>query len=589
MQNPFGYFVLLTKIFGKIIEYTNIHKTAGKNGASGNFVSGPLGAPAKMPQGQDPDYQLSILDASLRTWFANIPDWMRNLGNEFTDDLASENPPSFGVAYLHIFYHTCLILLHRPKMMTILRENPKNVQRSPAFSVCHNSASEVTAVIRKVQTVNQDLYYMTAFVAFCIFQSGLIHVMAAQVSSDAQVVENSKRNADLHLSALAGVAKYWFMAGRLHDVLKGLIATSGMMKEAGSMIMSGAAAAESDNARQGIPQMQAGGAAASMAAAAQGNSMNSHLRGSPPVLVQQPGGLRDGSPNHGLPMGLSANMVPNPNVIQGNVPPGVIPVQSPPQRISMGGPSPMMDVANSRGGLPASGANMQSFTAQLQEAGIPLTMPMDLNQMPMGIQGMSMGQMNAQAMFARNGGNNASSGGLQQQMRNSMGPNTSLPQQNPMVPTSFTAQLAGGLPNDPRMPLGGGPGMNPAGPSGRGFGMPNASQPSTDDLLSSYNFLSGNPFTTSPPPPQATAAMMGGQGGPQGGQPRQGQNQQGGPGMMQMPPHHQQFGYGPGGGHAMDAFQLESSLGTSESDLERVLGGPISGNMGSFFKDTIQY
>ncbi|KAI8848272.1 fungal-specific transcription factor domain-containing protein [Chytridium lagenaria] len=300
MQNPFGYFVLLTKIFGKIIEYTNMHKASGKNGAASNFVNGPLGAPAKLAQGQDPDFQLSILDASLRNWFGNIPDWMRNLNGEFTDELASENPPSFGVAYLHIFYHTCLILLHRPKMMTILRENPKNVQRSPAFSVCHNSASEVTAVIRKVQGVNPDLYYMTAFVAFCIFQSGLIHVMAAQVSSDAQVVENSKRNADLHVSALAGVAKYWFMAGRLHSVLKNLIESAGLMKEAGFLTMTGASAAESDG-RSGM-QMAAGMGMPSGG----GPSVPPHLRQSPPVLVQQ-GGIRDGSPNNGLPMGVPAS------------------------------------------------------------------------------------------------------------------------------------------------------------------------------------------------------------------------------------------------------------------------------------------
>ncbi|KAJ3098486.1 hypothetical protein HDU97_003985 [Phlyctochytrium planicorne] len=553
-QNPFGYFVLLTKVFGKIIEYTNMHKNSGKNGNATNFVNGPLGGPAKLTQGQDPEFQLSILDASLKNWFTNIPDWMKNLGGDFTDDLASENPPSYGVAYLHIFYHTCMILLYRPKMMTILRDNPKNVQRSPAFSVCHSSASEVTSVIRKVQNVNPDLYFMTAFVAFCIFQSGLIHVMAAQVSSDAQVVENSKRNADLHVSALAGVAKYWFMAGRLHSVLKNLIESAGLMKEAGFLTMS--SAAESDR----IDMRSAVGSGNGMPSAG-AQPILSQMRASPPVLVQQ-AGIRDGSPNNGIPISVSQGPLAGMPLGPGG--PGMIPVQSPPHRINVGGPSPMMETNPGRP-MPTNAGGAGGYPSQ-QASSMQMPMAMDLN-IPMTM-GMNM-PMVTQPMYPHN-----QQGGMPQSM-----PRNHAMQDAPLGHGQYSQAMQN--PYDPRMASDARSGMQMGGPSGpnanmaRNFGM-NPSQATTEELLNSYNFLSANPFNTAPP--AQGNGMMPGPGNQNARQPMMGM--QGGMPGQQIHPGQGYTGYGAPGQHPMDSFQMGGAL-PSDPELERVLGGSINN---SFFK-----
>ncbi|TPX32106.1 hypothetical protein SmJEL517_g04685 [Synchytrium microbalum] len=210
LQNPMGYFILLTKIFGKIVEYSNQFKNHQRTNP--NATSNP-----------DADYQLSILDASLRDWFASLPHWMRQIGDEFVWDMASTSAPSWHTAYLHIFYHTCVILLHRPKMMAGLRDCPPTVQFSPSFMLCHTSAQEISQIIGKVALTNPCFHYFSPFVGFCVFQSGLIHVMAAQVASDQAVVQTAQRNVENHVGALQGIAKYWFMAGRLHAVLKNLI------------------------------------------------------------------------------------------------------------------------------------------------------------------------------------------------------------------------------------------------------------------------------------------------------------------------------------------------------------------------------
>ncbi|TPX33152.1 hypothetical protein SeMB42_g07511 [Synchytrium endobioticum] len=210
LQNPIGYFILLTKVFGKIVEYSNQFKNYQRTNP--NATSNP-----------DADYQLSILDASLRDWFASLPHWMRQIGDQFVYEISSTSASSWHTAYLHIFYHTCVILLHRPKMMAGLRDYPPTVQFSPSFMLCHTSAQEISQIIGKIAVTNPCFHFFTPFVGFCIFQSGLIHVMASQVSTDPGVVSTAQRNVENHVQALQGTAKFWFMAGRLHAVLKNLI------------------------------------------------------------------------------------------------------------------------------------------------------------------------------------------------------------------------------------------------------------------------------------------------------------------------------------------------------------------------------
>ncbi|KAJ3205986.1 hypothetical protein HDU67_008520 [Dinochytrium kinnereticum] len=251
-HNPFGYFVLLTKVFGKIIDFTNHFKSksmAAAAAASAVKVTSTYedaGLVMNAFDGMEMDYQLSVLDASLRNWYSSLPDWIQNIdGVEFSFDAVGERP-TYVVAYLHIFYHTALILLYRPKMMTALRENPKTVQYSHAFAVCQTAASEVSKVVLLVGRTNPDFNYMTAFVAFLIFQSGLVHVMAAQVSSDPVIVETARSNVEHHVVALCGVSRYWFMAGRLHMVLKNLIQTADVARESGVVGITDTIQAEAD-------------------------------------------------------------------------------------------------------------------------------------------------------------------------------------------------------------------------------------------------------------------------------------------------------------------------------------------------------
>ncbi|KAI8853653.1 fungal-specific transcription factor domain-containing protein [Chytridium lagenaria] len=185
-HNPFGYFVLLTKVFGKIIDFTNNHKSQSIAALSKTSTPDTTRTMSSVNE-MEMDYQLSVLDASLRNWYSSLPEWIQDAGEaeEFDRaDVLSTNHerPTYIVAYLHIFYHTALILLYRPKMMQHVRDNPKTVLYSHAFSVCVSAAQSVSSVIARVAKTNPDFNFMTAFVAFLIFQAGLVHVMVAQVA-----------------------------------------------------------------------------------------------------------------------------------------------------------------------------------------------------------------------------------------------------------------------------------------------------------------------------------------------------------------------------------------------------------------------
>ncbi|KAI8802203.1 fungal-specific transcription factor domain-containing protein [Cladochytrium replicatum] len=227
-QNSTGYYILLTKIFGKIVEYSNQHKSLSPRRGHQQVTDGhraqAVAQGRSFPGPLDADYQLSVLDASLRDWMSSLPDYIRIVDDQFTVNHNPDSSAAWIPPYLHIYYHTCVILLHRPKMMGLICDTPEQVRYSSCFKACRSAASEICNLIEKVMKSNPNWNYICPFVAFCIFQSGLIHVMSAQmVEDDSSSISRSK--VEIHVRALGAIARYWFMAGRLHSVLASLIDT----------------------------------------------------------------------------------------------------------------------------------------------------------------------------------------------------------------------------------------------------------------------------------------------------------------------------------------------------------------------------
>ncbi|KAJ1535903.1 hypothetical protein HK096_001422 [Nowakowskiella sp. JEL0078] len=238
-QSSSGCFVILAKIFGKIIEFRLNNKLIEKRKADAtkgglNIMGSVIGAfstYSNFSTGQDLDHQINVLEASLRAWLTSLPDHIRNLGENFSWDLGSQNPPHYIVAYLHMFYHLCIILLHRPRMDELLKIDIEKISSSISFRSCHSAAKEMTMVIRKVQKSSPHWHCFSHFVSFAILQGGLLHISAAQIAfrtgNRDGTIEDSKECVQLHIVALGNIAKYWPMADGLQKKLQSLLRSLG--------------------------------------------------------------------------------------------------------------------------------------------------------------------------------------------------------------------------------------------------------------------------------------------------------------------------------------------------------------------------
>ncbi|KAJ3152252.1 hypothetical protein HDU89_001472 [Geranomyces variabilis] len=226
-----AYLILLMKIFGRILDHLSVLKSSQMSSVT----------PALAP---DPDHQLAILDSSLRAWFASLPEWLRS----FDFDAQARRPPDAGgpnpqdtlwsTAYLHAFYHFSVLMLHRPKMTAIARDlRGAFVLQNQSFVISVDCANQIGRILNVFKTRNPHFLYMPPFVAVCIFQSALVHIVASQLRpasvegnaatwTDSElraVAHQAELNLALHVGALDGMQRYWFMAFKLGSSLQGLI------------------------------------------------------------------------------------------------------------------------------------------------------------------------------------------------------------------------------------------------------------------------------------------------------------------------------------------------------------------------------
>ncbi|KAJ3303018.1 hypothetical protein HDU76_005427, partial [Blyttiomyces sp. JEL0837] len=229
-HNIYDHYVSGARIYGRVMEYTGMLK---------NPSPGLPGA--ALVTMADAEYKMTSIEQSLRDWLAALPEWIRNppMPTDPSKPRFSPNwtrldeegqalvPTPWDVCYLLIFHHTSVVMLHRPKMMAYLQSgDPARAMRSPSFLASQQAASSVSGLLEEVMESNPDFYWFTPFVAFCIFQTSLVHVVAAQtLSSDAEAVARASQRVRTHLRALKLVSRYWLQGVRLAGLLEDLFST----------------------------------------------------------------------------------------------------------------------------------------------------------------------------------------------------------------------------------------------------------------------------------------------------------------------------------------------------------------------------
>ncbi|KAI9011458.1 fungal-specific transcription factor domain-containing protein [Gaertneriomyces semiglobifer] len=217
-NNPLDHYIALGKIFGRVMEYADLLKSPVASLPGTQVIS--MG---------EAEIRATRIEAALRDWMAGLPPWMRNPGRTFAANWTETNedgaltPPPWEVAYLHLFYHTSVVLLHRPKMMTVLQQGPQAAMRSPHFIASQNSAINVATLLEIIMSSNPEMHWLSPFVCFCIFQTALVHVVSAQTArTDSTQCEAACQRVRTHLRALRITSRFWLQGGKLAGILADL-------------------------------------------------------------------------------------------------------------------------------------------------------------------------------------------------------------------------------------------------------------------------------------------------------------------------------------------------------------------------------
>ncbi|KAI8829473.1 fungal-specific transcription factor domain-containing protein [Chytriomyces cf. hyalinus JEL632] len=255
LQPTHSYFLILCKLFGRIIDFTKVYKTATTHPPTAQHR--PLTLPADFNK-PEIDQQMQILEASLHSWARLLPESLA-LSNSLTGaELSHFSSPANTLSllseldsdknlknHLHLFYHISHILVHKPKLMHMLRVLPSSQHHSSiplqeGFKKSLFHATQITQLLTRVRTTNPHLIHFTPFITcFAIFQSALIHLIRGQVSCHHSDADRSCQDALLHADALKGFSRDWGIAVKLCGSLLALIeaAKEEAVKNSGAKVL----------------------------------------------------------------------------------------------------------------------------------------------------------------------------------------------------------------------------------------------------------------------------------------------------------------------------------------------------------------
>ncbi|KAJ3085906.1 hypothetical protein HK102_013698, partial [Quaeritorhiza haematococci] len=204
-NSPLDHYIALSRIFGRVIDYASTvktvptvfghsgsHRSSGSTGSdthSGNSIAdrrGSIHSKPSAPQSSSSsssssssastttpdsvDQQIAAIESALRSWLQNLPDWIRVPGRTYTPSWACTtrhgalSPPPWEVAYLHVLYSTCVVLLHRPKMMQALQTVPVGqALKTSHFCASQQAATAAATLLEIIMSDNLDFLHFTPF------------------------------------------------------------------------------------------------------------------------------------------------------------------------------------------------------------------------------------------------------------------------------------------------------------------------------------------------------------------------------------------------------------------------------------------
>ncbi|KAJ1334765.1 hypothetical protein BSLG_007920 [Batrachochytrium salamandrivorans] len=187
-----GYFLLLVKIYGKVIQFeARVRDTAQRYTDEEN------------------EYCLASLNASLSDWLGSLPFYAKDATGQMLDHEGYSEHVLPGMAQLlHLLFNCVMITLHRPKMMeAISLSGILPTASTSSFKVCLHAANSNGILIARILAKNPLLVHIAPYTSQCVYTSGIVHATTAKLTTDASVRHLAHENLKMHIRALKRIAQ----------------------------------------------------------------------------------------------------------------------------------------------------------------------------------------------------------------------------------------------------------------------------------------------------------------------------------------------------------------------------------------------
>lgn len=161
-SHGFREYVTLMMLFSKVIRYVKRNKA--ERAASLRTV----------------DPELAKLDSQLIDWYARLPEKLCLSSRPLVEIVRNEVDQRKFVSssLINLVYHATYILIHRPELTLQNFAWPSG----SSFDACTRAAGTITNILERLLSVDPKCEYVNAFAAFCIFESGVIHLVNSIVA-----------------------------------------------------------------------------------------------------------------------------------------------------------------------------------------------------------------------------------------------------------------------------------------------------------------------------------------------------------------------------------------------------------------------
>jgi Fungal specific transcription factor domain len=181
-----AYLLILVKIHGRIIAFSQEQKSDKKTVPNSDFL-----------------FRESALSASLRDWYAAIPEFVRNVLNQINNDKPPLDPvQTWHAAFIMILYYCIKIYLPKQSLLKNIEENIQLASSCSAAREIFLAGCNLADILQSFLKHNPEFLFVPPFVASCIFGTSLMTLIVSKLNLNPTDIIRARENLVIFSSCL---------------------------------------------------------------------------------------------------------------------------------------------------------------------------------------------------------------------------------------------------------------------------------------------------------------------------------------------------------------------------------------------------